>query len=108
VSAATRDQLVGRARTIPRDISGAASVVGFLLSILGLVLLIASLPGLSGTLRPDWRLALVLLVAGAALMWWGGSVIQRRFSAAATAAGFSPVQIREIEDEAERLNEEED
>jgi uncharacterized membrane protein len=108
VSDATRDQLIERARAIPRDIFGAASVAGFLLSIAGLVLLIAGVSGLSEYFRPDWRVALVLMVAGVVLMICAGGVIQRRFLAAATNAGFSPAQIREIEDEAERLNEKED
>ncbi|RZJ17111.1 MAG: hypothetical protein EON91_10560 [Brevundimonas sp.] len=104
----TRDQLVGRARAIPRDIFGAASIAGFLLSIFGLVLLTNGVPGLSGPFRSDWRLALILMVVGVALMMWAGGVIQRRFLKEANAAGFSPAQVREIEDEAERLNEKED
>lgn len=105
---AARDQFVERARAIPRDIFGAASIAGFLLSVFGLVLLIASVPGVSAALRPDWRLALILMVGGVALMVWAGVVIQRRFLKDATTAGFSLVQVREIEDEAERLNEKED
>ncbi|MFJ6023769.1 hypothetical protein ACIQC9_04115 [Brevundimonas sp. NPDC092305] len=108
MSDVTRDQLVREARSVPRDVFGVASVAGLLLAVAGLVLLLASVPGFSGASRPDWRLALLILVAGAALMGWAGAVVQRRFSTAAKAAGFSPAQIREIEDEAERLNEEED
>ncbi len=105
---ATRDELVQQARVMPRDLIGLMSIAGYCLAIIGLVLLFASAPMVGGEFRPDWRVALALLATGAGLAWWAGGVIQRRFVAAGVAAGLSPAQICEIEDEAERLNEEED
>ena len=108
MSRITRDGLVQEARTIPRNLVGHVSVAGYFLALIGLALLLASAPLAGGDLRPDWRVALAMMIAGAIAVWWAGGVIQRRFVATASAAGFSTAQIREIEDEAERLNEEED
>ena len=108
MTTATRDKLVQQARLLPRNLFGLLSIAGFCLAIIGLVLLFASAPMAGGDFRPDWRVALAMLATGVGLTWWAGGVIQRRFLAAGVAAGFSPAQIREIEDEAERLNEEED
>ena len=106
----TRDDLVQRSRTVPKDIVGVASVGGYLLAVVGLVCLIFS--GVAAFGGPpaliDWRVAAICFVSGAALTWWAGLILGRRFHRQAAAAGYTPQQIREIEDEAERLNEEED
>jgi len=85
-------------------------VGGFLLAVIGLVCLIFS--GMAAVGGPpalvDWWVAAICFVLGAALTWRAGLILGRRFVQRATAAGYSPEQIREIEDEAERLNEEED
>lgn len=83
---------------------------GFLLAIIGLVCLIFS--GIAAVGGPpglvDWRVAAICFLLGAVVTWRAGLILGRRFVQRATAAGYSPQQIREIEDEAERLNEEED
>ncbi|MDP2117249.1 MAG: hypothetical protein Q8J71_07635 [Brevundimonas sp.] len=106
----TRDDLVQLSRTVPKDLVGAASLGGYLLAIIGLAgLIIGGLAAVGGTpTLVDWRVGAVSLVVGAALMWRAGLIIGRRFAQRAAAAGYTPEQIREIEDEAERLNEEED
>ncbi len=108
MSIATRDDLFQQARVMPRDLFGLLSIAGYFVAIIGLALLFASAPMAGGEFRPDWRVGLAMLATGAGLAWWAGAVIQRRFVAAGVAAGLSPAQIREIEDEAERLNEKED
>ena len=110
VGSTTRDDLVQLSRTVPRDMVGVASVGGYLLAVIGMAALIFS--GMAAVGGPpalvDWRIAAICLLSGAALAWWAGLVLGRRFVRQAAAAGYSPEQIREIEDEAERLNEEED
>ena len=66
----SRDQLIQRARSVPKNVFGAASVTGYIATIAGIVLLIVSVPGLTGGsgLRPDWRLALAVLAVGIALI----------------------------------------
>ena len=83
---------------------------GFLLAIVGLAgLVISGVAAIGGApALIDWRIAAVCLVTGAALTCWAGGVIGRRFVRRAIAAGYTAEQIREIEDEAERLNEKED
>lgn len=102
----SKDQLIEQARSGPKDIFGAASLAGYVAAIVGIALFIFSVPSLMGAdaFWPDWRLALGVIGGGVALVWWSGGVIQRRFEQAAKNSGFSDAQIREIEVEAERIN----
>ena len=96
----SRDEFVQRVRYVPRSPLGVLSVLGWVLSIVGVVLLIAGDFG-------RWN-ALGVTAAGVMVMCIAGYAIQRKFVADAKAAGFDGADIRAIENEAERLNEEED
>lgn len=104
-----RAELIQLSRSVPRDVIGFASVGGFLLAIVGLAGLIGAVIVALGGGQPliDWRIAAVCVVGGAVLTSGAGFVIGRRFVIRATAAGYTAEQIRELEDEAERLDEEE-
>ena len=110
VGPATRDDLVQLSRTVPKDIVGVASVGGYLLAVIGLAgLIVSGTPVVGGPpALVDWRIAATFVVLGAASTCWAGLILGRRFVRRAAAAGYTPEQIREIEDEAERLNEKED
>jgi hypothetical protein len=95
----TRTALVQRARQLPKNIYGAASVLGLGLTLGGLVVLIKADFG--------WPIPLATMVAGFVLMGCAGAMIEKKFLADARAAGFDDAQIAAIEDEAERINEEE-
>ena len=97
--ALTRDELVQRAGRLPKNIYGAMSLLGFVLTIGGLVFLIQADFG--------WAVPLTTMAAGLVFMGWAGAVIQKKFLADAKAAGFDDAQIAAIEHEADRINEEE-
>ena len=109
-SSTTRDQFVERARYTPKNIFGVMTALGYLFFIAGVADLIIALSPLlpPGGLIIHWQFAVASTLFGGALMAGSSWLIQRRFREDAYAAGYSPEQINEIEDEAERLNEEED
>ena len=97
--ALSRDQLVQRVRYVPRSPLGALSMLGWALTIIGVVLLITGDFG-------RWN-GIGVTAFGIVVMCIAGLAIQRKFVADAKANGFGDADIRAIEDEAERLNEEE-
>ncbi len=96
----SRAQLVQRARFVPKSPLGVLSVLGWALTIVGVALLIAGDFG-------RWN-AVCVTAVGVIVMCAAGYAIQRQFVSDAKANGFGEADIRAIEDEAERLNEEED
>lgn len=106
----TRDDFVQAARRVPKNVYGLIMGIGYLLFILGVAALIHGLTVSSDTssLHLDWRIAAGGMVFGGLLIAASTAIVERDFRKAARDAGYSPTQIREIEDEAERLNAEED
>ena len=106
----TRDQFVERARYVPKNLLGLVSAVGYVLLIGGVAGLIIAAGGFLGPsgFAPNWSLSIAGMLAGVVVLAGSSWRIQRRFHADARAAGYSDTQVREIEDEAERLNAEED
>ena len=100
MTAVTREALVHRARFVPKSPLGVLSLIGWAATIIGVVLVVNGDIG-------RWNAAGVTAI-GVALMVGAGIAIQRNLEADAKAAGFDQADIRAIEDEAERLNEEED
>lgn len=100
MSTLAREELVRRVQFMPKTPMGFLSPIGFALTIAGVVLVIAGDIGRGN--------AAGVTLVGVVLMSIAGYAIQRAFVSEARAAGFDDKQIRQIEDEAERLNEEED
>jgi peptidoglycan/LPS O-acetylase OafA/YrhL len=90
---------VHQARFVPKNFAGAVSVVGYFVAISAFVVLIKNDFG--------WFWPLFALVGGVAATWAASVVNQKNFEAKAKSAGFDTAEIRAIEDEAERLNDEE-
>ncbi|WP_298161438.1 hypothetical protein [Brevundimonas sp.] len=88
-----------QARFMPRSVAGLASIVGYLVVIAAFVVLINQDFG--------WLWPSVALAAGVSLTWIASAAVQRKFEREASAAGFNTAEVRAIEDEAERLNDEE-
>ena len=106
----TRDELVQRARYVPKTVFAAVMAVGYLLFIGGVAALIhrATVGFDPQAWVVDWRLAVAAMVGGGVLLAVATWRERREFRDAARAAGYSPAQIRDIEQEAARLNAEED
>jgi hypothetical protein len=104
----TREELVERARYLPKTL-GRVMVAGWLVAVSALACLIGSLANMSkaNALIIDWRISSVVLIAGVSVATWAGGIVQRQLEAAAEASGYSREDLLAIEDEAERLNEEE-
>lgn len=96
----SREQFVQRARFVPMTPLGITSLIGGLAAVVGIVLLVSGDIG-------RWK-AVGVLLAGAALMVGASILAQNNLRAEIKRAGFDAQAIREIEDEAERLNEKED
>ena len=105
-----RSAFVERARTVPRNMTGALAVGGMLMMLVGLGCLIGGAADLAAERSPliDARLSGAALVLGLVLTAWASKRVHEQFLAAAAAAGFIADEIRQIENEADRLDEEED
>ncbi len=104
----TRSVFVERARTMPRNITGFLAVGGMLMMLAGLGFLIGGAADLAAGRSPliDLRLSGAAVVLGLVLTAWTSKRAHKQFLSAAAAAGFSADEIREIENEADRLDEE--
>ena len=105
-----RSAFVERARTLPRNMTGALAIGGWLMMLGGLACLIGGAADLAAGRSPliDLRLSGAALVLGLVLTAWASNRVHKQFLAAAAAAGFTADEIHEIENEADRLDEEED
>lgn len=103
----TRDDFVQAARFAPKNVFGVVMAVGYLLFILGGAGLIIAVSSSVFGGPVVWWLATASLGLGVVFQAGASVIVRRRFVRAAKAAGFSTADIREIEDEAERLNAEE-
>lgn len=90
-----RNDLVRRARFVPKTFAGAGLIAGYLGAIAALVVLISGDFG--------WIVPSTALLVGVAVMSVSGLANQKAFRRAASNAGFDAAAIREIENEAERL-----
>jgi hypothetical protein len=105
----SREQLIDRARYLPKNWLGRVTVAGWFVALIALACLIGSAANqfAGRAFVMDWRLLTVVMTAGVGSALWAGWRIQRDLEADAKASGLSKHDLLAIEDEAERLNEEE-